>query len=374
MILPQLSVRLSVLIGDPMPRPKKQVLKARKDGRYCCKYHGIQFMGASSDEALALRDEYKRQEAAGALIRRAGLTLGEYAAEWLPVHKASVKQTTYNGYVSILERIVAPFASVPLRDLDSDDIAALYAKLTGKSASYIHKARILLTAILDSATDAGYMPKNPARAQSVKPPKGTKGTHRAITDEERRLILSTPHRMQLPALFMLFCGLRRGEVLALNAADVGESVTVRRAVYFVGNRPMISTPKTEAGIRAVPVPSVLRPFLRDLTGLAAKGSNGAYMTEQAFQRGWESYMHALSKAAGHSVSIRPHDLRHTYCTMLRDAGVDIHQAIIWMGHADEKMILRIYDHPGEARENEAKNRLNSAFGMQNGMQAISAAP
>lgn len=351
-----------------MPRQKKQVLKQRKDGRFCCKYHGIQFMGATSDEALALRDEYKRREAAGALIRRAGLTLGEYAAEWLPVHKASVKQTTYNGYVSILERIVAPFASVLLRDLDSDDIAALYAKLAGKSASYIHKARILMTAILDSATDAGYMPKNPARAQSVKPPKGSRGTHRAITDEERALILSVPHRMQLPALFMLFCGLRRGEVLALDAADVGESVTVRRAVYFVGNRPMISTPKTEAGIRTVPMPSILRPFLGDLTGLVAKGSNGSYMTEQAFQRGWESYLRALSQAAGHPVSIRPHDLRISYCTAIRDAGVEIHQAMIWMGHADEKMILRIYDQPGKTRETEARKLLDAAFGMRNGMQ------
>ena len=352
-----------------MPRQKKQILKARKDGRYCCKYHGIQFMGASSDEALALRDEYKRREAAGALIRRAGLTLGEYAAEWLPVHKASVKQTTYNGYVSILERIVAQFASVQLRDLDSDDIAALYAKLAGKSASYIHKARILLTAILDSATDAGYMPKNPARAQSVKPPKGTKGTHRAITDEEKRLILSTPHRMQLAALIMLFCGLRRGEVLALEASDIsGDMLTVSRAVYFVGNRPMISTPKTEAGIRAVPVPSILRPFLGDLAGLVAKGSDGSYMTEQAFQRGWESYLRALSQSAGHPVSIRPHDLRISYCTAIRDAGVEIHQAMIWMGHADEKMILRIYDQPGKTRETEARKLIDVAFGMRNGMQ------
>ena len=355
-----------------MPRQKKQVLKARKDGRVCCKYHGIQFMGNTSDEALAAREEYKRTEGQG--VYRPGMTVGEYAIEWLPIHKAGVKATTYNGYCSVLDHVLATIKQIPLDELNTDHIAKVYATLTGKSASYIHKARILLTAILDSATDAGYIQKNPARAQSVKPPKGSRGTHRAITDEERALILSTPHRMQLAALIMLFCGLRRGEALALGADDVGESITVRHAVYFSGNRPMISTPKTEAGIRTVPVPSILRPFLRDLTGLVAKGSNGSYMTEQAFQRGWESYMHALSKAAGHSISIRPHDLRHTYCTMLRDAGVDIHQAIIWMGHADEKMILRIYDHPGEARENEAKNRLNSAFGMQNGMQAISAAP
>ena len=79
-------------------------------------------------------------------------------------------------------------------------------------------------------------------------------------------------------------------------------------------------------------------------------------------------MKALSAAAGHDIIIRPHDLRVSYCTMLRDAGVDLKQAIIWMGHADEKMILRIYDQPGEEREIASKNRLEAAFGMQNGMQ------
>ena len=216
-----------------------------------------------------------------------------------------------------------------------------------------------------------YIRRNPCRASSVKPPKGAKGTHRAITEEEKQLIYRTPHRMQLPALLMLYCGLRRGEALAVSDKDIrGDMLLIERAVYFVGNQPRISTPKTESGKRAVPVPSILRPFLRDLSGLAAQGSNGSYMTEQAFKRGWESYLHALSQAAGKPVSIRPHDLRHTYCTMLRDAGIDMHQAMIWMGHADEKMILRIYDHPGESREAEAKTRLNSAIGMQNGMQIL----
>ena len=87
------------------------------------------------------------------------------------------------------------------------------------------------------------------------------------------------------------------------------------------------------------------------------------MTEQAFQCAWQSYCKALGFA------VRPHDLRHSYATWLRDIGVDIHQAIIWMGHADEKMILRIYDHPGTQRESEAKNLLKTAFHMRNDMQS-----
>ena len=339
-----------------MPRQKRQHLKRQKDGRYYCSYQKKMFSGATEEEALAKRDEYKRQQERGVTTKQ---TVGEYAMYWLPVHKASVKPSTYNSYVSILARAVEPISGIPLQKLNTDHIAEALATLAGRSASYIHKARILLTEILDSATDAGYMTKNPARASSVKPPKGTKGTHRAITKEERAAIEKTPHRMKLAALIMLYCGLRRGELLGLKAEDIaGDELTVRRAVFYVSNQPQISTPKTAAGVRTVPAPDFILANMpkmdRDcyiLTGTKKP------MTEQVFTRAWANYCKAIG------VAVRCHDLRHSYCTWLRDIGIDIHQAIIWMGHADEKMILRIYDHPGQERESEAKTLLKSALSL-----------
>ena len=352
-----------------MPRPKKQRLKRRADGRYKCVYHGHQFYGATEEEALAAREEYKRQEAQQDYMRSDQQTVGNYAAYWLPIHKSDVAPNTLRGYRSVLDHVLPPIADQRLADITTDDIAETFARLRNKSTSYIHKARILLAAIFQSAVDSGYMRRNPCTAASIKPPKGTRGTHRAITDEERRLILSTPHRMQLPALIMLYCGLRRGELLALTADDIqGEELVVSKAVTFSGNAPVIGSTKSTAGNRRVPIPSILSPFLADLSGPIARGADGRPMTEQAYQRGWESYQHALSTAAGHKISIRAHDLRHSYCTMLRDAGVDMHQAIIWMGHADETMILRIYDHPGHTREEEAKNRLNALIQVQTEVQ------
>ena len=352
-----------------MPRAKKQQLKRRPDGRYCCRYKDKWFMADSSDEALAARDRYKQEEREGLVIKRQQPTLHDYAARWLPIHKKGVRDTTYNGYASVLDHTIAPIGGKLLSDLTADDIALAYSSMTDKSASYIHKAKILLNAILDSAVDAGYILKNPARAKSVKPPKGTSGTHRALTKAEISLVQSTPHRMQLPAMVMLYAGLRRGEALALSASDIkNNTITVSRAVSYTSNQPIVSGTKTAAGVRSVPVVSVLQPYLKGLSGLIAPGKDGKPMTEQAFQRGWENYMKTLSAAAKREISFRPHDLRHTYCTMLRDAGVDIHQAIIWMGHADEKMILRIYDHPGQARETSAKNALEAEIRRQNGRQ------
>lgn len=353
-----------------MPRPKKQKLKRRKDGRYCCRYHGMQFMGNSEDEALEAREAYKRAEAVGAVIRSAQMTVSEYADYWLSVHKKSVKASTFNGYTSILSNAITPIADRQLDTLNSDDIAETYAALTGKSASYIHKAQNLIRAMLDSATDAQYIYKNPARASSVTVPKGKRGTHRAISKAERNLIDHTPHRMQIAALIMLYCGLRRGELLGLQAQDIqGETLTVSRAVYYVSNQPMLSDTKTEHSRRAVPAPDFILAKLpkmrRDcfiLTGTRKP------MTEQVFTRAWANYNKALG------ISVRCHDLRASYATWLRDLGVEMHQAILWMGHADEKMILHIYDHPGEERETAAKNLLKTAFRMQNDMQPTPEVP
>lgn len=353
-----------------MPRQKKQQLAPRKDGRYKCTYHGIQFYGADPDEALKKREDYILQEAAGEYRRKNSQTVGEYAAYWLPIHKGSVKQNTYKAYESLLSHVLAPISDIYLKEVTSDDIAEMYAAINKKSASYIHKAKILVSAIFDSALDARYILRNPCRASSVKPPKGTKGTHRPITEEERSLILSVTHRMQLAALVMLYCGLRRGEVIALKSSDIQDGfVTVSRSVYYVSNQPLLSTPKTEAGSRTVPVPSVLSPFFCDLKGFIYPGNNNAPATLQSFQRGWESYLKALSEAAGHPVTFRPHDLRHSYCTMLRDAGIDMHQAMLWLGHADEKMILRIYDHVTDSRTAQSINQMEKhLLNVQNEVQ------
>ena len=343
-----------------MPRPKKQHYKKQKDGYYHSEYLGHHMKARTEDELEAKKDAYKKSLT---VPRKSNQTLGEYAEYWLPIHKASVKPTTYNAYVSILNAVITPISSVRLTSLTSDHIAEAFAALAGKSSSYIHKARILLIEILDSAADSGIIENNPARAKSVKPPKGKAGTHRAITQAERSAIEKTPHRMRLAALIMLYCGLRRGELIGLKAEDLaGEELTVRRAVYYVSNQPQIAEPKSAAGIRTVPAPDFILASLPKMNrSCYVLTGTEKPMTEQVFTRAWSNYCRALG------ITVRCHDLRHSYCTWLRDSGVDIHQAIIWMGHADEKLILRIYDHPGSARGTEAKKRLFSALSLPNAL-------
>lgn len=391
-----------------MPRQKKQHLTRRKDGRYCCKYHGIQFMGTSEDEALRARDEYKEAEREGTL--GFNVTVGEYVQRWLPLHKDNVSVKTYNDYAKQLEKLLPVMGHLRLSDASVDDAAKVWTSYKGYSYSTVKRARMLYIALFDSAIENDMCRKNPFRSKFAQPPKAPSGTHRCLTEEEVNLIRTTPHKFQTAAMVMLYAGLRRGEVLALTMDDVDlkkNVIHVGKAIRYDSNQPIVSSPKTEAGVRDVPILSPLKPILGECRGYIA----GKEMSERAFRSAWQGYINALEcklndftqgkrwygKTKAHkarmemaavlreqgkeeeaklydlpawkTLDIRPHDLRHTYCTMLRDAGVDIKQAMIWLGHADEKMILRIYDH---VRENRTKNSVKlvekSLNGMQNGMQ------
>lgn len=355
-----------------MPRAKKQHLTRRKDGRYCCKYHGIQFMGNTEDEALRARDEYKEEELRGELASLRPTSVTEYALKWLPLYKQGISKKTYNDYAKQLDALVQTIGGMALDTVNVDDAAKVWEHYKGYSQSTIHRAKMLYVALFDAAIENDLCRKNPFRSKFAQPPRAPSGTHRRITDEEVNLIRNTPHRFQCAAMVMLYAGLRRGEVLALTKDDVDLKkgiIRVNKAVRYDSNQPIISTPKTSSGIREVPILKPLKPFLKAVKGSIAKSADGKMMSERAFRRAWDSYLNALSIAAKKEIKIRPHDLRHTYCTMLRDAGVDMHQAMIWMGHADEKMILRVYDHVGEERTKKSVKLLEKTLnGMQNGMQ------
>ena len=359
-----------------MPRQKKQVLKQRSDGRYACRYKDQWFMGKTSDEALAAREEYKRREIRGELTPApAAPTVGQYILIWLPLHKANISQKCYDDYAKQLDALAAVIGEKALSDVTVDDAASVWLHYKTYSASTIHRAKMLYVNLFDTAIENDLCRKNPFRAKNAQPPDAPSGSHRQLEKWEIDLVRSTDHRFRPAAMVMLYAGLRRGEALALTGDDIDLDagvIHVRRSLRFVGNRPELVDPKTDAGARDVPIPKTLRPYLQEISGSAgiAPSASGELMTSSAFRSCWASYLRALSVAAGRPVHIQTHDFRHTYCTMLADAGISLKQAIIWMGHADEKMILKIYDHAGVKRYQDSVQKMEAFLsnGRQNGRQ------
>lgn len=376
--------------------------KPQANGMYRYWYKGKQFWGKTDAEAKQKRDEYK-YECEHGIERPEQITVIDLADKWLQT-KAGIDRRTYNQYVTVMEKMTGILGDKLVSAVTPADIKKVWKQYDGLSQSYINKGKFLYKSLFQYAIDNRYCVTNPMMAESSKPHRGTKGTHRCLTKTEQMLVETVPHRVHNGAMFMMKAGLRRGELLALQKADIHDDrIWVTKAVKFINNRPVIGDTKNESSERSVPLFAALKPLADDINGYVLPDENGLLCSETAFNRAWESYMTDLSahlngcqkrwwhltkewkqthpkeyqhyldlkeqdrKAEAEEyrlqgwvdVSFKPHDLRHTFVTTCRDKGIDIKVCIDWCGHSSERMILEIYDHPSEFRENNAISMMDN---------------
>lgn len=378
-----------------MPRAKKQHLKMRSDGRYACRYKDQWFYGDTEEEALSARETYKQAEKNGDILRPS-VTLAEYAAAWLPVSHPAVSEGTYRGLATHLEKLCHHLGTVPVADIRPFQIKQVFtAEYLGLSQSYINSAKQLFSALFDSAVENRLCKVNPVRSKDAQPHKGTVGGHRAITDQERWYIdhYCTDHRAYAAVMAMLYAGLRPQEMKALDIDtavdfDLG-LVSVSATAHMDGMYAyhVSGEMKTENSRRTVPLFLPLRNALQGKHGSIITNADGTPVNVQGWKCVWKSYLFHMEKAIngcekrwygktkahkailarGESLppwidfSITPYDLRHSFCTMCRDKGVELNTCIKWMGHADAKMILKIYDSVSDARSRREAMKIESSF-------------
>lgn len=140
--------------------------------------------------------------------------------------------------------------------------------------------------------------------------------------------------------------------------------------------PLVKT-ITPAGVRVVSIPKVLVDYLRtqqDGCFYVLHNHKGQQMTEQGWKRLWESYMRDLNVKYGYDGqqnknrpgglpmridTFTPHQLRHTFCTLMYFAGVDVMTARDQMGHKDISVTLGIYTALDKKFKKKKINRLDT---------------
>lgn len=222
------------------------------------------------------------------------------------------------------------------------------------------------TAVFELAINCRAADFNPAKMAKV--PKSAPKTDRCgISYTQQHWVIDFPHRAQLPAMIMMFAGLRRGEVTALQWADIDlneKTISVNKSVEFIRNQPVLKSPKTSAGNRVIDIPDILVDFLKDYLKsnysssefvIHLSGKPDKMLTAQAWRKLWSSYMDDLNVKYGGAIKFSPnkcwaidkftpHQLRHTYASLLYEAGVDAMTAQYYLGHADISTTLNIYTH------------------------------
>lgn len=353
----------------------------RKDGRYQTKiYLGLdesnkkkyKYLYASSEKELRrLESELLSKLNKGIDIVTADDTYQQWLDRLKAVKETELTESEYDTFVARASYFSKKFGNTPLNELGQQAVQPVINEIfkcnpsTRKPSAKRTVERYLSAAssVFEYAIENRAVDFNPCRY--VKIPKAAKTSERrALTPEERKWVEEMPHRAQLPAMLMMYSGLRKGEVTALLWSDIdfkNHTITVSKSYDFKQGR--IKEPKTASGVRVVSVPGKLIDYLKKQpkTGMyVVTTKSGRMMTLNAWKSLWESYMLELNfrygkttekrerhDPRGQIMSIDPftiHSLRHTFCTIMYEAGIDVLTAKEQMGHSDVKTTLSIYTH------------------------------
>ena len=367
--------------------------KKRADGRYSRQIYlgkdenGTRkyktFYADTDREAQRLANEYRSAIQKGLDPEQSKATLGKLYDNLIAVKKAKgIGQKSLDRYADQRDRW-GELKDVPAGELKASDFQRVLNELAdwhdGKpplSHYTLTNLRSSAKAVYDLAIPEVvlYNPLIKTTTPAGAPPE----PRDPISEEQQRWIRETPHAAQRAAMLLLYSGLRRGEATALTWADVDlkdATITVSKGYDFPDKKS--KNPKTPAGVRVVSIPKILVDYLKtqkDGCMYVLHNRKGERMTEQGWKRMWESYMRDLNVKYGYDgqqnknrpgglpmaiETFTPHQLRHTFCTLMYFAGVDVLTARDQMGHKDISVTLGIYTALDKKFKKKKINRLDA---------------
>ena len=366
-----------------MPRKKKYPgLTLGPDGRYIAtaQKDGMRKRFTSTDPEEALR---KKAEWLSASESTPVKSFADVALEWQAQHWPEIGPGTQSSYKANLDRAVEYGKDIPFDDFGASDVRVLLQTMKAErySASTVKKMRSMLKQIFDYAIVARYTKYNPVSA--VRTPSGLPSKSREAPEDD--VILRVATGLELPfGLFpfmLLYTGCRKGEILALTWEDIdfqARTITINKNLAYDHGKPYIKMPKTEAGVRTVPLLDALESALRPLRGkgLIFPNEDGGLMGSRSYERRWKAYCTAAGFVAVSQIpgkkkngrqyyrthtqlTLTAHMLRHGYATLLFEAGIDVKDAQQLLGHSDSSVTENVYTHIRQKRQKQSVDALNN---------------
>lgn len=332
-------------------------MKRRADGRYQKRItlpngKSKLLYSSANTEREAIKD-FNRQMLALEEEKKKASTFESVAKRWESEHFPTLQINTLKSYKVSLKQAINFFTDTPIDEIEHDDIMEYIASLKRKDyAKKTIKERLaVLKKIFKYAVLTKHIKSTPCEFITV--PKDAKPSKKreSATHEEETIIKNLPNDVPFGYLakFLLYTGCRRGEALALTPADIdfkNQTVRVNKTVVWDGNFPQIKPiPKTEAGERFIPLLDFLMPELeeRKANNYIFQNNERKLYKDHEVEKLWK-----ILKQIAH-INCTPHQLRHSYTTMLFDAGIDVKTAQTWLGHKDIKTTLDIYTHLSKNR-------------------------
>lgn len=355
--------------------------------------------GPTRQQVRAKLDKARERLTAGAPVRDAKQTVGDWLAHWratiLAVSDRS--ESTRALYASLSRKHLepAPFGAVPLDKLRPSDIDALVLAMRTKkkpaktedadpvrafSDSTIRQTYTVLRAGLDGAVRDGLIARNPA-ALVTRPGVQRREARHLDASGVAAVLEAAQTSRYYPALVLIAAtGLRKGECLALrwdtNVVNLDEGwLKVRTTLGRVGQQLVFSEPKTERSRRTVPLSPAVVAMLRKHR--AAQKAERLRAGEQWQETGLvfttefgravdpRNFLRVVEDAAGAAgvAGVGVHTLRHSAAVGWLEAGVHIKAVADMLGHSSIAITGDIYGHTSDHTARAAVDGWSGVLGL-----------
>lgn len=313
-------------------------MKKRKDGRYVdtITVNGKRkyFYGNTKREVIEKIAAFRETEADKSLF-------SVVINEWWEEHETTLSNNTIPPYYAAVKRAIEYFGSYRIESITPSmlfNYISYFAK--GRAEKTVKTQIMIFNLVFRYAVLKGYVLYNPAR--ELKLPKNLKKTKIDMPSDKDIAIVKNSYNVPFGdfAYWALYTGLRKGELLALTWEDVDQDnmeITVNKSVEFLGTQPHLKPPKTEKGVRTVPILKKLQDKIKfKKHGVIFHDGNGEYIKRDHYNRLWANY----KKETG--TDFNAHQLRHAYATMLYENQIPEKDAQYLLGHAQISTTMDIY--------------------------------
>jgi len=295
-------------------------------------------------------------------------TFGMVAQEWFELNSGRWRPGTKERYECIIREHLRPLNKLPLEQVDKAQVKRVLADLLQiRSPKTVEVTHAVISGIFTEANELGYCNVNPAHGllKRVLPAKKRRVLNAPDPFNQQDLAtfletagakLPEPYSLIMEAMAM--SGMRLGEVLAMSS----ENLDARSRTYNVGESiraGRFGPPKN--GQRLIDLDDALVGKLEAHIKKMRKDCMAEgrlpvhYLFANITQRMVQRAMQRACKSARLRVR-NPHDLRHTYATILLMDHYSPAYVQKQLGHSSISITVDIYGHwiPGEGKKDLVK--------------------
>ena len=251
----------------------------------------------------------------------------DYAREWLKIKEQTTKPSTFKEYERSFRVDLEPvFGSKPLADITRTDLQNYLFGIVGENKHRkAEKLALMLNCIFDMAAEDFSLPSPMKKV--VLPAYQTKRGQALTKDEETRLVNYCKTHKNVEGtdalLVLLYFGLRKSELKSIEIVD-GKWLQCETSKERLGQNIVL---------RKIPFTPMVKKVLPYIDFEKAKNTN----------------LNTISTRMKRLLPERhPHELRHTFVSRCKEAGVLSEIVSIWAGHSLSGTITStVYTHYSE---------------------------